>query len=67
MSKQVSTTEIRKGAFPAAPYIDAMPVDKLAKHRHDHLQPNGEFSRDPVAQHVQVEEKKPVEEVVAKQ
>lgn len=66
-AKVVSTTGIRKLAIPTAPYIiDTMP-EKMAKHRHEHLQANGEFSKDAEQTHVEVEEKKPQQEVVVKQ
>jgi len=66
----VSTTEIRKGAFPTAPFVDNLNENKiLSKHKHEHLQlPNGgEFSRDLKSEHVQIEEKKPNQDLVAKQ
>ncbi|KAL7071035.1 hypothetical protein ACQ4LE_009843 [Meloidogyne hapla] len=68
----VSTTEIRKGAFPSAPFIDNLNDNRqiLSKHhKHEHLElPNGgEFNRDLKAEHVQIEEKKPIQDLVAKQ
>lgn len=65
----VSTTQIRKEAFPSAPFIDSLNEKQILskQHKHEHLDNGGEFSKYSKIEHIQLEEKKTKQDLVAKQ